>query len=563
MRTAQKRVLVIGLDGATFDLVRPWAAEGHLPNLARLVAEGSRGPLASTLQPATAPAWATFMTGMNQGKHGLYDFVQRREGSYDLELTHGGHVRAPTIFETAGLRAVALNVPYTFPPRPVEGVVIGGPFAPVVTPDLVHPPAFFETLTEIAPDYFVLADYDDRAPDPMADFRERLLHGVALRERVAHHLLGSEDWDLFTVVFMATDEVQHTFWHCMEAPAESPDARYRHAIRDVYARVDEAIGRLIASAEGDGRGRDTIVFVVSDHGAGPFRWMVNLNRWLADAGYVRFGTSTTSRARRLRSGVLKSLATRYRQHVPADARARIRSRLGMRRFDRLKEGFESALLASAIDWPRTRAYALGAGGNIFVNLQGREPAGTVRPGSEYEAVREALAADLMQMTEPGTGRPMVRRVHRREELYSGPGLGRAPDLVIEWSDYAFWGRGRYDSGSAAFEAQRRFDFSRKPLSGSHRPEGILIAHGPSIRPGAEVAGARLVDMAPTILALAGVPPSQAMDGRVLEEMVVAEEAARIRQLAAERRDLADTPEFAFDPEEAERIAERLRSLGYL
>jgi predicted AlkP superfamily phosphohydrolase/phosphomutase len=553
------RVLIIGLDAATFDLIEPWAAQGYLPNLAKLMAEGARSRLASTLQPTTAPAWVTFMTGMNQGKHGLYDFVRRRPDSYSLDVTNSSHVAAPLMFETLsrlGRRVIAINIPYTYPPRPVNGIMIGGPFAPAVTRELVYPPEMFDTLKQIAPDYFVIPDYDAHAPDPMGNFAAKLRREVELREQVSLALIDREAWDMFAVVVMATDEVQHTFWQCMEAEDDSPLAKYRHVIRDIYQRCDEAVGRLIEAARRGGR--DVDVIVLSDHGAGRFEWMINLNQWLADQGLMQFKTDRTSPIQRLRSGVVQTAAQVYRHYVPARTRTAIRNRLGAKRFSQVQEEFQSALVTSTIDWAQTRAYSLGAGGNIYINLQGREPAGLVTP-EEYETVRQQIIDGFADLRNPETGEPTVKRAYRREELYAGAQLDQAPDVIVEWTSYGYWGRGYYGSQQPVFERQRQFDFSAQPLTGSHRPDGILIVHGPHARSGVQVTGARLIDLAPTIFQLLGHTPPVEMDGRILSEML-----SGVEQAATAPTEVAAIfAPFDYTPEEAALISEHLRALGYL
>ena len=126
------RFLVIGIDGGTFDLIRPWAEAGDLPNLARLMAEGVHGPLESTLPPVTAPAWSTFATGKNPGKHGVFDFILPMGGRYDL--VNATSIHAPTLWQIiseAGLKCGVMNVPVTYPPAPINGFVIGGMLSPV------------------------------------------------------------------------------------------------------------------------------------------------------------------------------------------------------------------------------------------------------------------------------------------------------------------------------------------------------------------------------------------------------------------------------------------------
>jgi predicted AlkP superfamily phosphohydrolase/phosphomutase len=237
--------------------------------------------------------------------------------------------------------------------------------------------------------------------------------------------------------------------------------------------------------------------------------------------------------------------------------------LGARRFDQIKGDFESALLTSTVDWTQTRAYALGAGGNIYVNLKGREPAGTVRPGTEYEQCCQGIAEALMTLSDPETDRPLVRRVYRREELYHGPFLGRSPDLVIQWEDYACWGRGRYDSRAPVFETQDHFDFSDQPLSGTHRQDGILIITGPDVRRGGYIEGAKLLDLAPTILRILGLSVPDYMDGTVLHTAFVGDTVGSATSLAMTSDALPSGDEFAYAPDEAAKISRRLKDLGYL
>lgn len=566
LMTSRERVLIIGLDGGTFDLIEPWIAEGYLPNLSRLMTSGCYGRLTSTLQPTTAPAWVTCMTGVNQGKHGLYDFVRRRSEEYGLELTNASHVAAPTIFDIVSQcnrRVVSVNVPFTSPPRPVNGLMIGGPFAAAVTRDLVYPPVYYDTLKRIAPDYFVLPDYDPRAADPMTDYATKLLKGVELRERLCLHILKTESWDLFATVFMATDEAQHAFWHCQAADEGTPPGRYRYVIRDIYNRVDQAIGALLTELAMNGLATETTVIVVSDHGAGPFRWMINLNRWLADTGHLTFRTDRADVLRQWWTEQLKQIASLYRRHLSTGMRAAVRRKLGTRRFDGIKGDFESILLTSNVDWDHTRAYALGAGGNIFVNLKGREPAGTVEPGGEYERVCQEVTDSLMNLSDPDTGETVVKHVFRREDLYNGPYVDLAPDLIIQWKDYSCWGRGRYDSSESVFQAQRRFDFSDKPLTGSHRLDGIFIVDGPGVRSNVKITGARLMDVAPTALKLLGIEPGHDLDGQVLQSVFSERVADDAPQFAPSDGLKHPRQDCGYDPEEERILSEHLRSLGYL
>jgi predicted AlkP superfamily phosphohydrolase/phosphomutase len=558
--TSRKRVLVIGLDGGTFDLIDPWVLEGYLPNLAHLMSNGCRGRLASTLQPLSAPAWTTFMTGVNQGQHGVYDFVRRREGSYNLEVTNASIIAAPTVFDLLGHfghRVVAVNVPYTFPPHPVNGVLFSGPFAPVADASLVYPPALGETLMDLVDDYFITPEYDQGAPAPLSKYLSDLKRGLMYRHQIAAHLMDTEPWDLFVVVFVATDRVGHSFWHCMTASDNDPYVRFRHAIRDVYQSADAAIGSLLERVD-----KDTVVIVLSDHGFGPLHRVVNLNRWLAEAGYLCFKPSQSRSMGRWQARLINRLVNVYRR-MPPSLRVGFRSRLGAQRFQQIKGDVESALFASAVEWSRTRAYALGAGGKIYLNVAGREPEGIVQPGTEYETLRNELADVLAAMQDPETGQCIVLRVWRREELYHGSLLDQAPDLIIEWADYRYWGRGRYDIWAApVFEDRRTMDYSELPLTGTHQPDGILIINGPDVKTGSEIEGAQLADLTPTMLRILGLPVPAYMDGAVLGD-AFADGALDSLIASTTTLDISSLDKFVYTDEDTAKISQRLKDLGYL
>jgi predicted AlkP superfamily phosphohydrolase/phosphomutase len=553
---SSRKVLVVGLDGATLDLILPWCESGHLPTLAKLIQDGAHGALRSTLQPVTASAWATFMTGVNQGKHGLYDFVRRRADSYRLEVTNASMVAAPTIFDLvgqAGARVIALNVPYTFPPPEVNGILVSGLFAPAIDERSVYPPSFAATLSEQIKDYFITPDYDAQAREPLSKYIDDLKKGIDNRRHLALYLMDTEQWNLFTLVFMATDLVQHTFWRDMEH-----QGKYQHAILEIYQHVDQALADIVERA-----GENTVVIVMSDHGAGHLHRMINLNRWLADAGYLKFSEAQQHQVNRTRTRLIKAAVSAYRQHAPVGLRSLVRRKLSAKQFDSLKGGMESELFSSAVEWPATSAYALGAGGNIYLNVVGREPDGTVAPGLEYQQLRAEIAEALVHMVDPETQEPVVRKVWYREDLYHGPYLEQAPDLVIEWRDYRYWGRGRYDIASGGvFEEMKVLDFSTMPLTGTHRPEGVLILSGPGIENSVKLNGVSIVDLAPTILSILEQPVPGYMDGTVIKEAF-----APGTVTATSQPDTGAAPTLEklthYSAGDEQEIVKRLTDLGYL
>jgi predicted AlkP superfamily phosphohydrolase/phosphomutase len=548
-KKSAKRVLAIGLDGATWDLLTPWMAAGKLPNLAKLCQAGASGELASTIHPITTPAWISFMTGRTQGQHGVFDHVRRRTGSYDIEIMDATKIRSPLVFDYLGLqgaKSVAINIPMTYPPRPIEGVLVSGLFASAVGPNITCPQTVYERMMAVAPDYVVHPDFQPRATDPLGQYRDDLLRSISNRFTVAETLLAEHEWQLGVVVFTATDQIQHAFWHCMG----DEESEYESAVFDVYQRIDENLHRLLRFAD-----ENTLVLILSDHGAGPLHAMVNLNRWLADEGWLTFRQSAGMKQR---SRLINQTAHAYKTYLPGPVRAWIRQTLP-NPFKVAKEQIESALFSDAIAWEQTKVYSLGACGNIFINLKGREPSGVVTE-AEYEAVCQAVSRRLLTLQTP-QGTPLVKKVWRREELYHGPFLADAADLIIVWHDYGYWGRARYDQNALElFETDFHWDFGVLPISGTHRPEGILMALGPGIAAGQTITGAKLIDLAPTLLAFLGMPVPRGLDGRILES-IFAPDSLTITY--DETDPFGEENEFAFSAEEEAKIKQHLTDLGYL
>src|SRR5262245_15767852 len=290
-RAVSARLLVIGLDGATLDLVAPWAAAGELPVLARLMASGSWGPLRSTLPPATFPAWTSLVTGVNPGRHGVLDFVERVPGTFRVRFVNGSQRRTPALWtrlSAAGRRVAALCVPATYPPEPLHGVMVSGFDSPVTTVadgSFVFPRAFHGEIRRLV-GYLPFADFQEVRTGPRWHDRAlaSLLDGVARRTTVAEALLRREPWDALMVVFGESDTVAHHFWrfHDPASPRHAP-SRHADAIRLVYRALDATIGRLLAAAG------DACVAIVSDHGSGGASdRVVHLNRYLAQHGLLRF-----------------------------------------------------------------------------------------------------------------------------------------------------------------------------------------------------------------------------------------------------------------------------------
>jgi predicted AlkP superfamily phosphohydrolase/phosphomutase len=553
-------VLILGLDGATFDLMLPWIAEGHLPNLGRLVGEGAWSRLTSTIPPITPCAWSSFMTGKNPGKHGLFDFVQPVPCTHKMVFTNASFRQGETIWGCAGrhgLRVGVVNVPMTYPPEPVNGYLISGLDAPNERSRFTHPESLRQELRDAGIDYRIdIQHLGNMRSDARRDENLQALRDLEAGHTRALQLLRKRfPSELTMIVWTATDQVQHHFWHYMDAGHAKHDARgaerYRHAIRDVYKHIDGLIAEVL-----QGVGDEAVVVVMSDHGFGPTTNVrVRLNQALEHAGLLAFareggGGRAFRRLAGWADGLLRSTLSNRAKRLIAGL------------FPRLRVWFEG-LDEARLDWARTRAYtqeAYRACPSVWINRDGQDA------GKLDEALAKAEET-LRGLKDPETGRPVVSRVHRARDLYQGPFAERAPDLIPAWWDDGFLLEQSIPGAPAARDVERSTEPIRGGVefAGNHRLEGVFAIHGGPVRRGHGFTGARIIDVAPTVLYLLGLPIPDDMDGKpLLEALDPAFIAANPPRY--EQKGPGDGPAPAqkdFTAAEADLIEERLKALGYV
>ena len=538
------KIAIIGLDGATFKIVMPLAKAGALPNLQRLMSIGGWGTLRSTLHPLSPPAWASFMTGMNPGKHGIFDFVILGD-SNRFQIANGGTLRAETLWmhlSRAGQRVAVVNVPMTYPPEPVNGFLIAGMDAPRWDRASTYPPDLAEKLHHLFGEYRVGVQARGGLLSSVERFIPRyignLLEGVHKRGEVTRYLLERYPLDFLIVVFTATDRVQHALGHLI-AEGVSPNDE----IGRVYQACDRAIGRLLEQM-----GDEWIVFVISDHGACTYHWVFELSTWLVTQGWMQLRPARRCGWRRvteLVDPVHRRLARMVRRTVDQPPK--------LSRF------------LSRLIWEETRAFALGAFGSIYVNLKGRFPKGTVKPGREYEAVCAEIEEELLSVRNPETGAPIVRAVHRARQVYHGRYAHLAPDLLVDtFEDYFVRSNIDHLEGRIVYPAGR-YQGRLLPHTARHTQDGILIAAGPPIAPGKKPDGARLIDLAPTILYLKGLPVPSSMDGQPLLDWVHADYRRKypVEWDASMEMERGERSGTIYNQQETATVEARLRDLGYI
>jgi len=565
------KIMIIGLDAATWDLVDPWAAEGCLPNLSNLVDEGVSGKLQSAIPPLTPPAWTSFMTGQNPGKHGIFHFLEKQPGAYAMRYSNAGSRRAPTLWRMlsdAGHTVGVINVPFTYPPESVNGFQISGMDTPSDKSAFIYPPALREEMER----EFGKMNLETRFLGSMNndERRNKALAGLESCDeqwlRAALYLMEKHPVDVMMCTFMSIDTVQHYFWHYMDEKHFQHDPsgahKYRDAIRNVYERLDRAVGKFLEKLPGD-----CALCVVSDHGGGPVPdRLVYLNRYLAQLGLLKYRTHTHSGFARTRQKLIRKVFEIIRGSLTSDQKKWLADKL-----PQLREKFEGAYTAfSNIDWRATKAFCsevLAYPPSISINLEGVYPEGIVRP-AEYEELRAFIKQKLGELRDPRDGSSIIPRVYRREELFEGPFAGEAPDLVLDWwSEKAFTtGLSFPEEGDQPVLKIRPHEpMGRPEWSATHRVEGIVIMRGPHIRKSALIQGARLVDMAPTLLYLLGEKIPAGLDGRVLTDFFEPEflQSHPVQAEEPSAATPAEKEDAPYNTKEAALVEERLKALGYI
>ena len=450
-----RRAVVLGIDGVPFSLLSALIEGGELPNFARLAEEGGLRQMDSVPPTVASVAWTSYVTGKQAGKHGIYGFVDREPGSYDITLPVSTSVASKNIWEVlsdAGKRVFGMNVPVTYPPRQVNGILIGGFLAPDVA-KVASPAAVSTYLASI--DYRIDSDpmlarrsKDEMIPDIHTTLDRRM--------QAMFHFLDAEDWDYFHTHVMTTDRLHHFL--LVEYEARNP--RYAQEFLRFYRKLDGYLGQLLDRIDDD-----CALVVLSDHGFCTIRSEVQLSRYLVERGWT-------------------TLAGRQPRH-PLD-----------------------------ITPAESRAYSL-IPGRIHLNVQGREPAGIVPVDAFYE-VREEVARDLMDMRSP-TGDPVIKHVFKREELYWPEGASKPevemPLAQLLSTDSAF-GRGPdlvavpYDGYDLKMGLAASRTFVSTELEGMHTYHDALIMARAVDLPAERFS---IVNVTRHILGALGVEPLEDMD----------------------------------------------------
>ncbi len=533
------RVLLIGLDSAGLNLVLPWISKGFLPNLAKIFKEGTHGDLISMV-PSTPPGWSSIYTGKNPGKHGIYGFTRTRANSYaqvSVNSTMRDGMDIWDILSNHGKKVAVVNAPVTYPPHKLNGIMVTGFMTPKEDCVYTSPPSLKEELRKACPEYRVHGS--DPSPVMGRSVYLRELHrALDARGKAMQYLMGKIDWDFFFIAFSETDHVQHMFWEYideMSARATTDEKRqFGNAILSVYQRIDKIVGEMLVQTDDN-----TYVLVVSDHGTDPVHKYFHLNSFLQSNGLLRQTTSPFGSAIQKVAGQVSASNARWFLGL---------LRMVMTPFQKVWSVGPSR---SNADWAHTSVYVTGYG-QVRINMKGREPAGIVEPGAQYENLRKLVIDKLKQVRDPENGKQIIDHVYTKEELFSGPHLAEAPDLMVHAP------RGYM---VVPWKSVDNKLVSRSVWSGKHSTRGLLAIKGPGVHKG-KVCEASVVDVAPTILYVMGMPIPADMDGNVIDAFT--EPYKKSNPLTkSEVQGISISREQRLSQEEEEQVSERLKALGYM
>lgn len=493
------KVVVIGLDGATWDLIKPWAKEGKLPTFKKLMEQGAWGKLESTMPPVTAPAWASFITGRNPGKTGVYDFLYLKEKfPPKVGVCCGAMVKENnllTILSDQEFKVVSINIPMTYPPYEVNGSLITG----IETPDggkFAYPDGLYEEL--LGKGYF---------PEPKLSYRpgaeEGYLSGlysmIESRNKILFDFLEDDDFDLLLFLFRETDLISHTFWKYMDDnhPLYPGNNFFGESMLEIYEEADKLLKEVLVRKD-----KNTLLIVMSDHGFGPEYYRVNLNNWLLRKGYISLKSDLRTTTKKL-----------VNEFISPSRAWDMANKLGLKWLGEKKKmqirtgqrGLFSKCFLSFddVDWKQTEAYSIGCIGRhlpIFVK-------------DRKSVILEEIKKDILSINEH-LDREVVGRIIDARDVYTKNSVNVLPDLFVEFREpYA----GYVLPPPYISEANSVVCKSPVTQSGAHKTIGILMAIGPEVRSG-EISKSSITDIAPTLLALFGSDSPKEMDGRILHEI---------------------------------------------
>ena len=539
------KVLIIGLDGATWDVLDDFVLTNYMPNLNRLKTGGCSGILQSTEPPITPAAWTTCITGCQPYTHGVLGFKDFNCENDCLSISSSASCTVPTMFEELsrqGYEVASINVPWTYPCRKINGIMVAGYGLPGTNVEFTYPPEFKEELLGKISDYDVLADWQENGKDDNVPLRlssqdeaagEQFEKNIAAIEKkfeqrleTAKIINGKLNCDILMVQFQNIDLIQHHIWSALDKKTRDNYSQKRDRIFSMFKKLDDTIVGLLELAD-----EQTTVAVASDHGFGPMKAAVRVNKLLHQWGYLKYKSPLGSLIRKLKRS-MPGQKQKNKSHISIE-------------------------LKTPVDWKHSKAMVMYASmnGHIYLNVKGRNPTGAVEPNCEYDKCLDDLKERFSSVTCPVTGKRIFGKIATPAELY-GTQKAKAEKLgdliVVPEPGYIV-----HQSTSRKGPVFKYTNTDSPP--GCHYSSGIYIFYGPGIKKGVEKK-AHIVDFAPTIYAAAGAKLPNYMDGKVMAE--VFSKDIRIEYISDETQ-RGRAQKQSLSEEEQHIIQQKLAQLGYM
>jgi predicted AlkP superfamily phosphohydrolase/phosphomutase len=461
-RKQAQRVLLLGLDCASPHLIFDQFTD-ELPTLRSLMQRGTWGELESSIPCITVPAWASMTSSRDPGVLGIYGFRNRADWSYDaLTTANSSAVTQPRVWDIigdAGKSSLIMNVPQTYPVKPINGHLLSCFLTPNTGAQFAYPAIFKQEILKIAPDY----DFDVRGFRHVerAELLQKLIDLTKTQYRVLEYTLKHKAWQFAMHVNIGVDRIHHAFWryHDPQHRLHEADSPFKNAIRDYYKLVDSWMGRILEQVDDD-----VAVIIASDHGVKRMDGAIAINEWLWRNGWLAFKDEPN----------------------------------GITQFSH-----------ELVDWSRTKAWSTGGYyGRIFLNVAGREAQGIIAQ-ADYEKVRDELAAQIKAIPDD-KGNFLPTQVFKPEAIYQQV-HNFAPDLIAYFGDL-HW----RCVGSVGLGQHYTLENDTGPDDANHAQNGMFILYNPQKTGLGQVFGYQLMDIAPTILNLMQLPIPATMQGKVIQ-----------------------------------------------
>lgn len=540
----KRAILIIGIDGGTWTVLKPAMDGGYMPYLKSCVESGSSGILQSTMPAKTPAAWGSFQTGVNPGKNGVFDFHFWDKKNKKIKYVSSDSLQT-TIWQYAsmgGKRIGVINLPMTYPPKKINGCVITGMLTPSIKSDFTYPLTLKKQLLKAVPDYHIFNLKNAKAGAPHENFERFVQYMVTVienRVKAARFLLQNNSFDIFMLHFQATDVIQHALWCFLDRTHSLYNSDKRDYIFDIFYRSLDKNIRHICELFEKSHGRDYTTLIVSDHGFETHNKRFNIGNWLQQHGFLKLNPRA-SHLKPLKRLTKKIRVGNFLKYFFAEET-----------INKIDKSLKWT--PACFDWQNTKSFSFGASGEGYILLL-----------EENAEQREKTASEIIQglkaIRDPETNAPVIKEIYRKEDIYSGEYMDRMPDIVIEsTSGYTFTGAHIPNQG-LYHKVCLESDFHM----GKHHKDGIIIASGKHIQTQQSIF-AQLIDITPTLLYYLQLPINSHIDGRVIMELFTDE--FKKQNKSVEKTDLDLLPrnqkQKQYSDQDENEIQQRLKDLGYL